>query len=119
MAKIYISSTYEDLEKEREAAAEAIRRLGHTTLAMEDYVAADKRPLDKCLEDVRNCDVYIGIFAWRYGDIPDGYDKRDKKVTARNTTFSWIQRNLSNIFFFGVRLYVDRKSSNVHNNTWR
>ncbi|NIM12580.1 MAG: SUMF1/EgtB/PvdO family nonheme iron enzyme, partial [Candidatus Aminicenantes bacterium] len=75
MAKIYISSTYEDLKKEREAAAKAIRRLGHTDIAMENDVAYDKRPVDKCLEDVRNCDVYVGIFAWRYGDIPEGQNK--------------------------------------------
>jgi len=39
MARIYISSTYEDLTKEREAAAKAVRRLGHQTVCMEDYVA--------------------------------------------------------------------------------
>jgi serine/threonine-protein kinase len=75
MAKIYISSTYEDLKKEREATAQAIRRLEHQAIAMEDYVAADQRPVDKCLQDVRSCDAYVGIFAWRYGYIPDGYDK--------------------------------------------
>ena len=75
MAVIYISSTYEDLKKEREAAAQAVRRLGHRTIAMEDYVASDKRPLDKCLDDVRTSDAYVGIFAWRYGFIPDGFDK--------------------------------------------
>ncbi len=75
MARIYISSTYEDLQNERQAAAQAIRRLGHQAITMEDYVAADKRPLDKCLDDVRSCDTYIGIFAWRYGFIPKGYDK--------------------------------------------
>ena len=75
MAKIYISSTYVDLKKEREAAARAIRRLGHRAIAMEDYVAADKRPVDKCLQDVRSSDAYVGIFALRYGSIPDGYHK--------------------------------------------
>lgn len=75
MAIIYISSTYKDLIKEREAAAQAVRRLGHRAIAMEDYVATDKRPVDKCLEDVRGCSVYVGIFAWRYGFIPEGYDK--------------------------------------------
>jgi hypothetical protein len=39
-------------------------------IAMEHYVAADQRPLDKCLEDVCGCDLYIGLFAWRYGYIP-------------------------------------------------
>jgi hypothetical protein len=75
MAKIYISSTYEDLQKEREATAQTLRRLGHQPICMEDYTATDKRPLDKCLEDVRCCDAYIGLFAWRYGFIPDGCDK--------------------------------------------
>lgn len=75
MSIIYISSTYKDLIKEREVAAQAVRRLGHSAIAMEDYVATDKRPLEKCLDDVRRCDVYVGIFALRYGFIPDGYDK--------------------------------------------
>jgi tetratricopeptide (TPR) repeat protein len=44
----------------------------YDVMAMEDYVAADQRPLDKCLADVVSCDLYIGIFAWRYGYIPPG-----------------------------------------------
>jgi serine/threonine-protein kinase len=75
MAKIYISSTYEDLKDEREAAAKAVRRLGHQPVYMEDYVAGPQRPVEKCLQDVRTCDAYVGIFALRYGFIPDGYDK--------------------------------------------
>jgi hypothetical protein len=38
---------------------------------MEYYVAEDQSPLDRCLADVRSSDVYIGIFAWRYGAIPE------------------------------------------------
>ena len=71
MAKIYIFSTYVDLKKEREAAAQAIQRLEHQAIAMENYVASDQRPVDKCLQDVKRCDVYVGIFAWRYGFIPE------------------------------------------------
>ena len=70
MARIYISSTYEDLKDCREAAYRALRRLRHDVVAMEDYVAADERPLDRCLEDVANCDVYIGLIGWRYGFVP-------------------------------------------------
>lgn len=75
MAEIYISSTFKDLQKEREAAACAVRRLGHSTVAMEDYVASDQRPLSKCLKDVRRSYVYVGLFARRYGFIPQGCDK--------------------------------------------
>jgi hypothetical protein len=38
--------------------------------AMEDYVAADDRPVDRCLADVAACTVYVGIIAWRYGYVP-------------------------------------------------
>jgi formylglycine-generating enzyme required for sulfatase activity/serine/threonine protein kinase len=72
MAAIYISSTYEDLKAERQAAARAVHRLGHRAVAMEDYAAADDRPPDKCVQDVRDCHAYVGIFAWRYGSIPEG-----------------------------------------------
>ncbi|MDQ1559802.1 MAG: hypothetical protein QOD32_2862 [Pyrinomonadaceae bacterium] len=70
MARIYISSTYSDLAECREAVYRALRSMGHDIVAMEDYVAADQRPLNKCLADVASCDLYVGIIAWRYGFIP-------------------------------------------------
>ena len=42
---------------------------------MEDYVASPQQPVDKCMQDVKNCDAYVGIFGWKYGFIPEGYDK--------------------------------------------
>jgi len=70
MAKVYISSTFTDLRAHREAVYKILRKLGHDVISMEDYVAADQRPLAKCLDDVAACAVYVGIFAWRYGYIP-------------------------------------------------
>ncbi len=72
MAKIYISSTYNDLTEYRKTVYKTLRKMGHDVIAMEDYVASDERPVAKCLLDVQNCDIYIGIFAWRYGFIPKG-----------------------------------------------
>jgi len=73
--KVYISSTYKDLKEQREVAARAVRALGLQTVAMEDYTSTEQKPVDKCRADVRSCDFYIGIFAFRYGHIPEGYDK--------------------------------------------
>lgn len=70
MAIIYLSSTYEDLKDYRSAVFEALRKAGYDVLAMEDYVATDKRPLNKCLADVGRADIYIGLFAFRYGYVP-------------------------------------------------
>ena len=70
MARIYLSSTYGDLRDHREKVYKALRQLGHDVIAMEDYVATDQRPLAKCLEDVAGCELYVGIFAHRYGYVP-------------------------------------------------
>ncbi|MDQ1522232.1 MAG: hypothetical protein QOE47_156, partial [Pyrinomonadaceae bacterium] len=81
MARIYISSTYSDLAECREAVYRALRSMGHDIVAMEDYVAADQRPLDKCLADVASCDLYVGIIAWRYGFIPATDNPERKSIT--------------------------------------
>ena len=75
MYQVYISSTYTDLRGFREIAAKAVRRLQCRAVAMEDYLASDERPLDRCLADVRASSVYVGLFAWRYGFMPPGSDK--------------------------------------------
>jgi hypothetical protein len=72
MANVYVSSTYVDLIEYRKTVSTALRRLGHDDVAMEYYTAEDARPLERCLQDVRDCDVYIGLFAWRYGHVPPG-----------------------------------------------
>lgn len=81
MAKIYISSTYRDLVQCREAVARALRRMNHAVVAMEEYVASDQRPLDRCLADVADSDVYVGIFGWRYGFVPEDDNPRRKSIT--------------------------------------
>ena len=75
MTNVYVSATYEDLKECRAAVEQAIRQLGLHDVAMESYVAEYRRPLDRCLADVRRCDLYVGIFAWRYGFVPAGYDR--------------------------------------------
>ncbi len=70
MATIYLSSTYEDLQDYRRVLFDALRKSGHQVIAMEDYVATDQRPVEKCLKDVEQAHIYVGLFAFRYGYIP-------------------------------------------------
>ena len=37
--------------------------------------ASDTRPVDACLALVDRADIYVGIFGFRYGYIPDGQTK--------------------------------------------
>jgi tetratricopeptide (TPR) repeat protein len=70
--RIYVSSTSEDLKEFRAVAIAAVWRLGHFPAAMEGYVAENVTPVEKCLRDVASSDLYIGIFAHRYGYVPEG-----------------------------------------------
>lgn len=81
MAKVYVSSTYLDLQDYRRQVSLVLRRMGYEDVAMEYYVAEDKRPVDKCLADVAACDLYIGVFAWRYGWIPKKNNRRKLSIT--------------------------------------
>lgn len=76
--RVYISSTFLDLREHRARTAQVLRRMGHTPVFMEDYVTEDKRPLEKCIGDVEGVDLYIGIFAWRYGHTPKSKSKSPK-----------------------------------------
>lgn len=74
-ARIYISSTFEDLQEHRARVSAALRKLGHTDVAMEHYGAESRRPLARCLADVRASDLYVGVFAGRYGYVPPGSER--------------------------------------------
>jgi len=79
--KVYLSATYSDLVDYRKAAYQQLRMMRHDVIGMEDYVASDQRPLAKCLADVTASDVYLGIFAWRYGFIPRSGNPRKRSIT--------------------------------------
>jgi energy-coupling factor transporter ATP-binding protein EcfA2 len=83
MAKVYVSSTYEDLKECRANVRLALQRLHQDDVAMETYVAEPQRPVDKCLKDVAECDLYVGVFAWRYGYVPPGHHQSITELEYR------------------------------------
>ena len=58
-----------------------MRGLGHTVVAMEDYVAREQRPLERAVEDVGASDLYVGIVAWRYGFVPGEGNPEGRSIT--------------------------------------
>jgi hypothetical protein len=81
MATIYVSSTFSDLQECRQRVYRALARLKHTVRAMEDYVARDDRPVDACLKDVADCDLYVGLFAHRYGYVVEDPVRNPDKLS--------------------------------------
>jgi hypothetical protein len=52
-----------------------IRQLGAIDVSMEHFGARDNRPKDECLRLVKEeTDIFIGIYAHKYGFIPEGDD---------------------------------------------
>jgi hypothetical protein len=81
VANIYLSSTYADLQAHRKAVYDQLRRMQHSVKAMEDYVARDDRPADACVRDVVASNLYVGVFAWRYGYVPKEDNPESLSVT--------------------------------------
>jgi len=99
MAKIYISSTYEDLKEYREAARTACLRLGHQVTGVEDYSASDERPVSRALADVAASDAYLGIVAWRYGLIPSGPENPENLSITHLEFREALKRDLPRLIF--------------------
>jgi len=73
MAKrVFISSTFRDLEAYRKTVQDAVRELGAMDVSMEHFGARDDRPKDECVKLItERSDIFVGIIAHRYGYIPD------------------------------------------------
>jgi hypothetical protein len=72
--KIYISSTYYDLQEHRSVLISALRKTEcFQVVSMESYGTVSQRPLDKCLADVKEAEFYILLLGNRYGFIPEGH----------------------------------------------
>ncbi|MGA9349328.1 MAG: AAA-like domain-containing protein [Anaerolineae bacterium] len=66
--RIFISSTWEDLQPEREAVEKALHRMRDTAFAgMEYFGSRPETPKEVSLAEVDRSHIYIGIFAHRYG----------------------------------------------------
>lgn len=72
---VMISSTARDLPEHREQVRLACERAGFAPHEMMEHLTAlDADAIKASLDLVDNADVYLGIFAKRYGYVPDGED---------------------------------------------
>jgi len=66
---VFVSSTYEDLKEHREEVLNVLHKFETFPYGMEFFGATFNTPLEECLEKVGASQIYIGIFAHRYGSI--------------------------------------------------
>ena len=64
------------LEKARESAAKAINALDrHHCVRVEDFAGTSVTPIEACLEQLKTCQVYVGILGELYDCSPTGNTK--------------------------------------------
>ncbi|CAN5157565.1 hypothetical protein BH23BAC1_BH23BAC1_26870 [soil metagenome] len=70
--KAFLSSTYIDLIEHRKLAAEVLERLGQEVGRMEVFGARPEEATKACFSEIEACDIFVGIYAHRYGYVPPG-----------------------------------------------
>lgn len=66
-SNVFISSTHDDLIQYRQIVRDVLLELGLHPVMMEYFPAMGIKAVEQCLAEVDSTDVYIGIFAHRYG----------------------------------------------------
>ena len=67
--QVFVSSTYNDLIFERQAAVESILRAGHIPAGMELFAAGSESQLDIIRRWIDGSDIYMLLLGGRYGSI--------------------------------------------------
>ncbi len=70
MLKVFVSSTSVDLKEYRSAVRDAIMMLNMHPVMMEHFPAMNADAVAACQQKVLECDLFVGIYAHRYGYIP-------------------------------------------------
>lgn len=73
--KVFISSTSVDLAPHRQLVAQVVERLGQQSVWMEAFGARSNDPQTVCFDEIAEADIFVGIYAHRYGHVPEGSAK--------------------------------------------
>ena len=76
--RIFLSSTHDDLEEARQKILRLLSVLPADLVHMEVFGSDETRPFDHSLEQVRKTNLFIGLYAERYGTVD--------KATGRSIT---------------------------------
>jgi hypothetical protein len=103
---VFLSSTLCDLISARKEITKFISILKSDVIAMEIFGSDETIPLDYCLQQVRRCNIFVGIYAARYGTVENTTGKSITEIEYLEAVKMLISKKLK-----GLLLYVlDQKS---------
>ena len=71
---VMVSSTIVDLPEHHKEVMDACLRQGMFPLMMEHQPASYADPISFSIGLVDQADIYVGVYAYRYGFVPPGHD---------------------------------------------
>ncbi len=97
-----------------DAAIAAVNRAGHVPYDMGYFTARDQKSSDYCKEQVRECDVYVGVIGFRYGspvrDRPEvSYTELEFEAASEDAPKTRLVFELDPIATVPVGLFNDQK----------
>jgi hypothetical protein len=100
--QVFVSSTFLDLQEERDAVVHALLRMNAIPCGMELFPASDDDPLALIRRKIEECDYYVVIVAGRYGSVgADGVSftelEYDYAVEIGLPVLAFIHANLSSL----------------------
>ncbi|MHA1482357.1 MAG: DUF4062 domain-containing protein [Candidatus Heimdallarchaeaceae archaeon] len=72
---IFISSTFDDLKNHRRKIWDILEKYDVDVRGMERFGARKEAPLITCLSEVEQCDIFVGVIAFRIGSIDENSGK--------------------------------------------
>lgn len=78
---VFLSSTAIELAEWRTHVRRALGMISNVkVVAMEDFTAGSPAPIDTCIDQVRRCDIYVGLIGVLFGSSPDNGSKSFTEV---------------------------------------
>lgn len=90
-----VSSTARDLPLHRKEVLDACLRQGMFPTMMEHLPASDADAIQESLRMVDEADYYLGVFAHRYGHVPEGHDVSITEMEYERA----VERNIPRLVF--------------------
>lgn len=72
---VFVSSTFVDLQIHRKAVWEILQKFDVTVRGMEQFGARTETPLQTCIWEVDQSDIYVGIIGFRLGSVESSSGK--------------------------------------------
>lgn len=105
--RIFLSSTVEDLKEVRRQVLKLLSVIPADLVSMETFGSDESQPLSFCLERVRRCNLFVGIYAERYGSIDAATG-----ISLTEAEYREASKNLEKGNVLGLLVYVlDPKAS--------